>query len=562
MLELECGEDIDTVRRELQAGTLEENRLLEQVKRRKSNLTLRSAAALESIANFCEHRHTNPGTRLQFRFVTTAHEGRENDWEGDANGIATWEAIRSGELSEEARAFSLERIRVLLRKAVKPDRIGERAWGYLQESLSPDERLNELIDEFEWGIESEDYPAIEHRVKHGLIQSRLAPNEEIAGEVLDRLFVSVFRTLSLAGPKRLTLAHLHAEVARKTESTADRDLMSFIRSGLVRFEQRIRGVEDRVSELEEASASAQAIISSLGAKENFTAVVDFTRPAVLLDVPELVVPSIRRTNAVQTILSSYSRGSTVSIVGEPGSGKTQLALLVAQQLGSSLVWVDIPRNATSQHACDAIDATLQSVAGLPPGPVMKPWYESVSRIVGNRLLVLDNVPRTMQGDQLTRRIEFLSSMLSARGGKLLTTSYYQLPRRTVESLSVAEIQAPRFSEEEVAELLVAYGSTGQLASQLTTLISTATQGLPILVAAVGRYLASRDWKFDVVQFDSIVKAEFARAARTDARELVQLTIPDGDTRELLYRLTPRHWWHFSYASREGCSNTASDSHPA
>ena len=76
-----------------------------------------------------------------------------------------------------------------------------------------------------------------------------------------------------------------------------------------------------------------------------------------------------------------------------------------------------------------------------------------------------------------------------------------------------------------------------LASKLTTLIHTATQGLPALVTAVARYLASKDWVFDANEFEAIVKAEFAHAERTDARELLRLTIPDEGTRELLYRLT-------------------------
>jgi hypothetical protein len=79
-LELECGEDIDTVRQELEMDSPQDSRLLEQVKRRKANITLRSSVALVAMANFCIHRATNPNIRLRFRFVTTAETGREMDW--------------------------------------------------------------------------------------------------------------------------------------------------------------------------------------------------------------------------------------------------------------------------------------------------------------------------------------------------------------------------------------------------------------------------------------------------------------------------------------------------
>src|ERR1035438_7020189 len=80
-LELECGEDIDTV--EVQAGDVgsAERRLLEQLKVREGrSLTLRSPEALESLSNFCEHRTANPNLSLSFRFLTTANAGVEQGW--------------------------------------------------------------------------------------------------------------------------------------------------------------------------------------------------------------------------------------------------------------------------------------------------------------------------------------------------------------------------------------------------------------------------------------------------------------------------------------------------
>lgn len=92
-LELESGEDIDTVDR---AG--DENaaakRLLEQLKIRSSrSLTLRNVEALEALANYCTHTHLNPGTLLLFRYLT-ATIGHETDWGGTQPAIATWQAIR------------------------------------------------------------------------------------------------------------------------------------------------------------------------------------------------------------------------------------------------------------------------------------------------------------------------------------------------------------------------------------------------------------------------------------------------------------------------------------
>src|ERR1700733_4898496 len=67
VLELERGEDLDVVR--ISSDHAEDLRILEQVKLRTAALTLRSANALEALANFCEHRQSNPASRLNFRYI-------------------------------------------------------------------------------------------------------------------------------------------------------------------------------------------------------------------------------------------------------------------------------------------------------------------------------------------------------------------------------------------------------------------------------------------------------------------------------------------------------------
>jgi hypothetical protein len=85
VLELERGEDLDLVR-DLNSTELDENRLMEQVKRRSAALTLKAADALEALSNFCQHRRANPHIALRFRFVTTAQAGKEQGWSGEGSG--------------------------------------------------------------------------------------------------------------------------------------------------------------------------------------------------------------------------------------------------------------------------------------------------------------------------------------------------------------------------------------------------------------------------------------------------------------------------------------------
>jgi hypothetical protein len=114
-LELERGEDIDTVQdRSLEAGKAEK-RLLEQLKVRDSRaLTPRSPDALQSLANHSRHRPNNPEVDLQFRYITTAEISVERGWSQEEGAVDTWMALRRGAFGESERNEAVAVIQKLL----------------------------------------------------------------------------------------------------------------------------------------------------------------------------------------------------------------------------------------------------------------------------------------------------------------------------------------------------------------------------------------------------------------------------------------------------------------
>ncbi|MEK5115147.1 hypothetical protein [Bacillus sp. FSL R5-0677] len=67
LLELERGEDIDIIIEAITNTNHERNRILEQIKHRDKNITLRSSESIESIVSFYEHLQNN--TEKNFCFV-------------------------------------------------------------------------------------------------------------------------------------------------------------------------------------------------------------------------------------------------------------------------------------------------------------------------------------------------------------------------------------------------------------------------------------------------------------------------------------------------------------
>ncbi len=72
ILELERGEDIDIITNSFLGLESETNRILEQVKHRQRNLTIRSPEALSAIANYIEHSQANPESTLLYRYLTNS----------------------------------------------------------------------------------------------------------------------------------------------------------------------------------------------------------------------------------------------------------------------------------------------------------------------------------------------------------------------------------------------------------------------------------------------------------------------------------------------------------
>lgn len=101
-LELEKGEDIDIVQKEIisKNGSLteKENRILEQVKHRKSTIRLTSPEFIETLINFKEHSEKNSSINLKLSFFTNSPIGKEqNSPLTKRKGINVWNSINNNE---------------------------------------------------------------------------------------------------------------------------------------------------------------------------------------------------------------------------------------------------------------------------------------------------------------------------------------------------------------------------------------------------------------------------------------------------------------------------------
>jgi len=536
ILELERGEDLDVI--QLTGEDVPETRILEQMKRRSTSaVSLKSAVALTAVAHFCEHRKNNPSFRLRFRFLTTAAIAKEQAWKRPGTAISTWQAVEREQLSDADQKEALEGIREFLSTCSAPDGINPDVWA-LVEDLAKKENFSallEIIQSFEWGRGAADYLEVETAVKQALLRTGLAENEAIADSLFQRLFLFVFKRLSQPGIKQLTSAELQEQLRLPTLTLRDQAFLAFI--------QDLRELSRKIERLEVRASQADQLLAALGDRtatleEQVSLSASRSVPKVSIDRPALVAPILPRLTTVEEVTKHLMDTTWISITGEPGAGKTLLCLLTTETTSANTIWVNL-RGCSPEMACNVIDQVIESASGYPLHLLLFRWYqEATLRLGAGKIFVLDDLPRVAPGGALSRRLDAIASAARVNSQRVLSTSYYALPRQLVESQVVVEIASPRFSSLEISELLQAAGAPDGFASdKIADFLLALTGGLPVLAAAAARLLKTKNWTVNNDTLESFFGGQFANGARTDARAMIESTIPDDEARELLYRLT-------------------------
>jgi hypothetical protein len=536
ILELERGEDLDVI--QLNGEDVPETRTLEQIKRRSTtSISLKSADALTAVAHFCEHRKNNPSVRLRFRFLTTGTLAKEQAWKRPGTAISTWQAIQRENLIDEDQMDALVGIREFLSTCNAPSGINSDVWSLVEE-LSKEENssaLLEVIQSFEWGPGSADYPEVEAGIKDALLRTGLAKTEAFAESLFQRLFLFVFKRLSQPGIKQLTSSEIREQLRLPDLNDRDQAFLAFIRD-LREVSRRVDQLEKHASRTDQILAAIQNQTSKLA--EQVTLSASRSLPKASIDRPALVAPVLPRAAIVAIVGKHLADATWISVTGEPGAGKTHLCLLATETTSADTIWINL-RGYSPEIACEVIDQVIERVSDFPFYFILGRWYqEATSRVGANKIFVLDDLPRVAPGGDLSRRLDALAAAARVNGQKVLSTSYYALPRHLVETHAVAEIASPRFSSSEISELLqVAGAPSGFPGDKIADFLHTLTGGLPVLVVAAARLLTNRQWKVDNSTLESFFGGQFAIGAKTDARAMIESTIPNDRARELLYRLT-------------------------
>lgn len=348
----------------------------------------------------------------------------------------------------------------------------------------------------------------------------------------------VFRLLCQRGKRILTCALLSGECSRAAKEKRDEELIQLIRSHMEETSARFDAVESTIAMQAGELATMQQAVQVLNRSMGLSAAFAIAAATFSTEVPEPVKPWVCRARVLKEVQEKLKSHGIAALVSEPGSGKTQLLLLVRDVAARPLAWLNIPRDSSEAQACILLDAFIRSLSTSIAEQSFRDSLNEASERLRDTIVIIEDLPRVFPSGRLATRIEQLVEVITKVDGQLLISSYYRLPATMEERLGDIHCNIPRFDSEDVVELLQASGAPDHLRSEKTaTFLVTVTQGLPVLAVAAVRFFASQSWRFTLSELEPIFRGDFAEAPRRDAQELLRVTIPDARERELIIRMS-------------------------
>jgi hypothetical protein len=538
LLELESGEDIDwrsLAEQEISCRG-DVDRVLGQVKFRKSGLSLRSEASLASLANFHDHRARNPKYQLRFRFLSNAKiiQERGHTHPSGLRGIELWASLDL--ISDPIeRAGRLAFLRSVLLAPSEPASIDRKRLADLRAFVrkASDEEFLDFVRSFRWIASSTDIESA-LALSQQAIRSRpeLHGSEQADGFCLGALIQHVLLTLSQPGPKELrsetctavivTSLRQAAEVVERGLSSA-RERVSQSADVLANQTQELTRIVSSLSAQAQAATGGLAVYGVVGSPVVLPGAI-----TPILEPPTLVSPTAPRTGLCGEISRRRGSDSAVALIGEVACGKSQLALLSISGIGR-ITWLSLRAN-------DGIDpSTLLDIASQKclESPIVAD--APPSNITVARTLVIDDLEIGLNSKKFVDRLPIVARSLRTQSVFFVVCSTRRLPSSLRDQFSTVPVGS--YQDDDIRALLEAKGAPARLNNeQFRAMVSALTGAHPVLVGSLLQFLVQRAWKIDGEGVNSLLNRSFAN----DVREEMQARLLSQErpgARELLYRVS-------------------------
>lgn len=546
-LYLEAGEDIDTVSKYLQDGS--EERLLEQIKHREKNLTLKSESALSALANAVEHFQNDTKNRLIFRYTTNAVTGKEHLSPFSAHGICEWERLRSSNFDKQLSSSQLEKEienilfgirKILIGVKNCPKELNKETWGRFRVFIetSHDSSLLDLIMRFEWSVGAPEAKDMCDRIQSTLMDLGHAADEVTAQNQYQKLFLHVFKTISKRGDKKLCINGL-PNVLLQQISANDRLFFEQFSTEMGIVAHKLAIMHTQMSQIEQEIGKVASSVSRLVELSNVHQLSMIT-PIPIFQPPPLDSNLSPRFETVVKLKQELDQVAWLAITGSSGMGKSSVALLIAAKVGCCPVWLRF-RDLDVERAAAELDAVFLYInSGTPFSNHLQKYIETCQSFTPGSVIVLDDIPALSNGDRLVQRLEFLLTACKKTNVKILTTSVHRQPGhlQRIARGHFTEVTVPALTDLDALEILKIHNAPNHILCNINTVrfLNAIARQHPTLLVAVALFLGGNNWEWTDQHLENLLQGRFAEEVNDETIQRLLSTVTDDISRKLLYRL--------------------------
>jgi hypothetical protein len=260
---------------------------------------------------------------------------------------------------------------------------------------------------------------------------------------------------------------------------------------------------------------------------------------------------LQRDELIKEFQKDLGKTACLFLVDGSGKGKTQLAVsLYELWVGTSKYWITLRNKGELQdkHLRIQIIRWLYQVTGE-----LSYWQRYLAGDVtfgeivtalgdylkDSGLLVIDDFPNPVDFENMYSDLEIITRVFSKHGSKILATSQWGIPPYLASGFSplITTRSCPNFSLEEILELLRVIQIPGELQSEKTAaLISATTKGHPSLVSATISWLEKQGNEFRIETLVDLLSGEPIKDTLEYSRKVLIKAL-DDQPKELLYRLS-------------------------
>jgi hypothetical protein len=282
-----------------------------------------------------------------------------------------------------------------------------------------------------------------------------------------------------------------------------------------------------------------AAVSGLIPSQQIAATLAYQGPALVLDAPPIQPWVGRRTETVAGLVTEAKRTTWLALNGIASRGKTLLSCLLAETLGGPIHWVQFA-GLSDAGASLLLERLCYTLTNQLPPLRRDTWYRAACQAMSaGAVLVLDDLPNLASSPQLASRLPPIIRACAEVGVHVLSSSLFTVPQRLLQELGglVIDRATPPFTDRDAEEVLAAFGAPADIVRPTARLINALARQHPTLLVAACRYLQSLNWDLGGEGLQGLFQGTYTNDIAAEVHQKLLGTVPDSDTRQLLYRLT-------------------------